>query len=170
MQRSVYIIVPIVALLLGFGISQYVKNQPVKKSSTAVAEADADVDATTIDGEKIKWSAFEGQWLIFNFFAEWCAPCLREIPELNDFYVEKPQNTHLYMVSFDPLSADKLEIIKSKYGIQAPILLNKKGLALPVSFPQALPATVFVSPDGEAVKTLYGEVTKNQLDAFFTAL
>ena len=34
-------------------------------------------------GEMISFSKFEGQWLLLNFWATWCAPCREEIPELN---------------------------------------------------------------------------------------
>ena len=36
-------------------------------------------------GEMISFSKFEGQWLLLNFWATWCAPCREEIPELNEF-------------------------------------------------------------------------------------
>ena len=37
-------------------------------------------------GEMISFSKFEGQWLLLNFWATWCAPCREEIPELNEFF------------------------------------------------------------------------------------
>ncbi len=42
-------------------------------------------DFTTVEGQSYQWQDFKGQYLVVNYFAEWCAPCLKELPELNQF-------------------------------------------------------------------------------------
>jgi thiol-disulfide isomerase/thioredoxin len=38
------------------------------------------------DGSGSSWEQWQGQWLIINYWAEWCAPCRKEIPELNELH------------------------------------------------------------------------------------
>ncbi len=41
-----------------------------------------DVTFTTLNGEPVTVEEFRGQLVLLNFWATWCPPCLREIPEL----------------------------------------------------------------------------------------
>ena len=36
------------------------------------------------DGDAISLSELHGDWVVINYWAEWCAPCREEIPELNE--------------------------------------------------------------------------------------
>jgi thiol-disulfide isomerase/thioredoxin len=144
-----------ISLLLGFGMYQHVVNEK-------------QVDTQTLSGEKINWS--EQSWSVINFFAEWCAPCLREIPELNTFQNTLPANTRLFMVSYDFTTEDKLRTIANKYDIRAPIIINKEGMNLPVSVPNALPATFIISPTGEIAHSIYGEVTNAELQTLMSEI
>lgn len=45
-----------------------------------------DLDAETVDGQQLRTDDFEGQFLIIDFFATWCEPCLTELPRLKQHY------------------------------------------------------------------------------------
>ena len=56
-------------------------------------------DAKTLTGEPIRWQS--ENWKVVNFFAPWCAPCLREIPALNRLYRSLENDVQVIGVSYD---------------------------------------------------------------------
>jgi thiol-disulfide isomerase/thioredoxin len=119
-------------------------------------------DFTTLDGTEHRWAKHEGKWVVVNYFAEWCAPCLREIPELNHFYQNNKQDLAMYAVSFDPLDVEQLSAIQAKYDIQFPII-RRFNTDAPMTMPKNLPATYLIRPDGTLAKQLLGEQTGESL-------
>ena len=103
-------------------------------------------DFTTLDGAKHKHSDYRGQYIIVNYFAEWCAPCLKEVPELS-----KLNKTD-----------EKLEEIKDKYDMDFP-LINNITTPFPFERPQYLPATFIINPDGSLKGQLFGEQSAENL-------
>lgn len=121
-------------------------------------------DFQTLDGEKIKWSQLEGQWVVVNYFAEWCAPCLREIPELNEFsqHAKEREGLKFYALSYDALTEKELKALVTKYDIRFPVVKSPEP-KMPNNRPESLPATYLISPQGEVVKRLLGEQTNEKL-------
>nr|WP_136252249.1 TlpA disulfide reductase family protein [Ningiella ruwaisensis] len=119
-------------------------------------------DFTTLDGRKHKHSDYHGQYLVVNYFAEWCAPCLKEVPELSRFNQIKPYNTQLFAISYDNLTDEKLKAIKEKYNMQFD-LINKIDKPFPFDKPEFLPATYILNPDGSLKGQLFGEQTAENL-------
>lgn len=128
-------------------------------------------DFETLDGQGYQWRDLEGQWVVVNYFAEWCAPCLREVPELNAFaeYAESRDDLALFAVSFDALSEEKLREIQQKYAMQFDLIASLEPV-MPNQKPQQLPATYIISPQGEVVKRVLGEQTAQSLIQQLAAL
>jgi thiol-disulfide isomerase/thioredoxin len=127
------------------------------------------VDFTTLDGENYRWQNLQGKWVVINYFAEWCAPCLREIPQLNQFYQQNKDQLAMFAVSFDLLSQEQLMGIKSKYEIQFPVIASFAA-QMPMAPPQNLPVTFLIHPDGSVAKQLFGEQSAASLSAALAAL
>jgi len=103
------------------------------------------------------WSDFEGEYVVVNYFAEWCAPCLRELPELNEFHEAHADKVTLLGVSFDPLNNNQLAALKEKHQIEFPLIQTEPTPSFPFARPKMLPATYIVGPDGSVEGPLLGE-------------
>ncbi len=114
--------------------------------------------STDTDGS-YSWQQLEGGYVVVNYFAEWCAPCLRELPELNEFYELYGDQVKLLGVSFDGLNNEELAALRAEYSIQFPLIQNEPLPMLPFAQPNALPATYIVTPSGEIKGPLLGEQT-----------
>ncbi|GAC18325.1 TlpA family protein disulfide reductase [Paraglaciecola arctica] len=145
MKKIVIFLAASLALLLGLWTQQALK-----------------VDFATLDGQGNSWSNSQGKWKVVNYFAEWCAPCLREIPELNQFYQLHNDEIDIFAVSFDPLSNEQLSALQQKYNIQFPVIerLNTLPWERP---PNSLPTTYILDADGKVQKQLKGEQSAEKL-------
>src|SRR5690554_2686127 len=122
-------------------------------------------DFQTDDRGGMAWQQLRGQYVVVNYFAEWCAPCLRELPELNEFHHLYGDQVTLLGVSFDGLNNQELAQLRETYDIQFPLVQNEPAPNLPFAQPNALPATYIVTPDGEVKGPLLGEQTIESLAA-----
>lgn len=114
-------------------------------------------DVVTDENKGFHWSGLEGKTVVVNYFAEWCAPCLRELPELNEFNEHKAENVELIGVSFDPMSNSELAELKQRHGIEFQLALMDPAPRFPFERPQMLPATYVIKPDGSVKGPLMGE-------------
>ncbi|GAC29350.1 TlpA family protein disulfide reductase [Brumicola pallidula] len=121
-------------------------------------------DFTTLDGSTYRFEELQGKWVVINYFAEWCAPCLREIPELNEFkaLTDGKQNAVLFGVSYDAMQDHELSLLAKKYNIEFPLINNVKTV-LPFETPKYLPATYLIRPDGTLAGQLLGEQNSKSL-------
>ena len=125
-------------------------------------------DFVTLNGDTKRWRDLQGQWVVVNYFAQWCAPCLREIPELNAFYRQNP-HVALFAVSFDPLDEQQLQQMRTEYKIEFPIIAQL--YASPwQTMPKTLPHTLIIDPQGKVVRELKGEQNADDLRLLISQL
>ena len=122
----------------------------------------------TDEGDAIHLKDLKGKWVVFNFWAEWCAPCIEEIPELNafqQFLSREVHDTKLFSISFDKISISELKGFKSKLNMNYPLVLPEPNPILPFGMPGALPAHVIITPDGEILGPISGKQNLASLKA-----
>lgn len=121
-------------------------------------------DFYILDGKGQNLSDYKGQWLLINFWAEWCAPCREEIPELNILLNQtKMDNLSIIGVSFDPLSNDELRHVIKRLDIEFPVMATEPMPVLPFSLPRSLPSNYLYNPNGELVLKFSGTQTVESL-------
>lgn len=110
-------------------------------------------------GNSGRFADFRGQWLVINYWATWCKPCIEEIPELNELAATYPDTLALFGVDFDKQQGEPLRQAIAKLGIAFPVLLEDPSGTLAFDYPQVLPTTYLIDPEGKLHKTLKGPQT-----------
>ncbi|MFT5451674.1 MAG: thiol-disulfide isomerase/thioredoxin [Enterobacterales bacterium] len=121
-----------------------------------------------VDGREGSLSDFNGQWLLINYWAEWCKPCLEEVPELNEFYSQYATEYSMLAVSFDIVANEELLEQIKKYDMHYPMLASIPTPRLGIDMPAALPANYIRSPEGQIFGPLLGPQTVETLLSAFS--
>ena len=103
------------------------------------------------------------QWLVLNFWAQWCEPCRAEVPELNA--LASSGQVRVLGVDFDGGQGEELASRAKALDIRFPVLRESPLAALQLPAPQVLPATFIISPQGKVVGKLFGPQTRQSLEA-----
>ncbi len=102
--------------------------------------------------------ALRGQWVVINYWAQWCGPCIKEIPELNELHQRYSKVTVLG-VNYDGASGKALTRQSSELGVAFPQLPGDPAALLNTHRPTVLPTTLILDPAGDLVATLAGPQT-----------
>ena len=122
-------------------------------------------------GRKVAVERLEGQWLVINYWAQWCAPCRTEIPELNALDKQlKQQSAQVLGVNFDALQGDKLSQAAQDMGIAFTVLAQDPAERYQLPRSEVLPVTYIVDDQGRLRERLLGEQTAAGLSARLLAL
>ena len=111
-------------------------------------------DIDIYNGSDSSIDKLNGNWIVINYWADWCAPCIKEIPELNEFASEN-DDLLVYTFNFDQLDEEDLAPIAEKFNIQVPSLITHPRDIWGIQTPPAVPATFFINPKGKIVLSLF---------------
>ena len=115
------------------------------------------------NGSDTSLTKLNGNWIVVNYWADWCAPCIKEIPELNEFAKEN-KDLFVYTFNFDHLEIEDLEPLAKKFKISVPSLVTHPREIWGIQTPPAVPATFFINPNGEVMLSLFRPQTKEKLN------
>ena len=113
------------------------------------------------DGDPI--DAQRGQWLFINYWAQWCKPCIHEVPELNALNAQR--GYAVLGVNYDGETGETLLEQEQRLAIAFPTLTTDPASRYGVARPEVLPTTLIISPDGELYRVLIGPQTQETLRA-----
>jgi thiol-disulfide isomerase/thioredoxin len=124
-----------------------------------------DFTLQTLSGGSFSLETMRGRWVILNFWATWCAPCLDEMPALQTIANERSGQLALFGVNMGE-SADAIKTYMTRHRLSFPILMNpddatRANYRLDLGIPQ----TVIVTPDGQVVWHQFGAVDLNSFRA-----
>lgn len=126
----------------------------ITSSEFRVGNKMPDFQLPDTEGNMIKWKEFAGKYVLVDFWASWCGPCLREMPSMVELYEEcKGDNFEIVGISLDE-NKDKWKDAIDKFKTEWPQLCDFKAWdSLPVKLcnVDAVPTTIIVSPEGEVI-------------------
>ena len=144
-----------------------VETKPVAPDRNEFASADFTIYDG--DGNKVRLSDFAGKPIILNFWASWCVPCKKEMPDFNEKYLEYGDEIQFLMVDF--ARDDKIEDAQkyvSDMGFEFPVYYDIDGDAFLAYEITAFPTTIVFDADGNVVDryrgTISGETLQSVID------
>ena len=122
---------------------------------------------TDIHGNETNLEAYQGRWVVVNYWATWCPPCIEEIPELQSFHDDHvDDNAMVIGMNVEAISATQLSHFLDTYFITYPVYVSGPELDSGLGPIPGLPTTFVVSPEGKLVARQIGSVTREMLEKF----
>jgi peroxiredoxin len=131
------------------------------------ADYAADFSLEDMQGKTHRLSDYRGKWVLVNFWATWCPPCLNEIPELVSLHnAHRDKDLVVIGIAMDSGDNEKVAYFAKAHGISYPVVMgNRKNIAQ-IGAVEVLPVSYLYNPKGEQVSYQAGEVTRATVEAF----
>lgn len=130
--------------------------------------ADAEFPAlkiATLDGTQYDLAAHRGKWVVVNFWATWCKPCVKEMPELSALDAMR-DHVEVLGLAYDDSEPQDIRAFLDKRPVVYPIAIVDT-FDPPQAFatPRGLPTTYLIGPDGRMVRKFMGPITAAEIEA-----
>ena len=115
------------------------------------------------DGAQLTLSGLQGKWVLVNFWAPWCPPCLEEMPDLDAM---QKQHKDLQVIGIAVMYGSRKEVtdIVNKKSISYPIVFGTEDTAGDFGGLDGMPTSFLYSPSGKLVGHHQGILTKNEVE------
>ena len=148
---------------------------PAPSTATPAAEAPPVAKATPgdrrhprlqvalVDGGRFDLAQHRGRWVVVNFWATWCGPCLEEMPLLSTLAAR--DDVDVIGLAYEDIEPQAMRDFLAAHKPGYPIaILDTMNPPADFESPRGLPMTVLVAPDGSVAKTLLGPVTTASIE------
>ncbi|GGD43261.1 TlpA family protein disulfide reductase [Pseudoxanthomonas indica] len=118
----------------------------------------------TVAGKTFDLAEHRGQWVVVNFWATWCGPCLKEMPELSALDAMR-QDVQVIGLAYEDIELADMQAFLKEHPVVYPIAIVDV-MAPPADFatPRGLPMTYLIAPDGKVAKEFAGPVTASMIE------
>jgi thiol-disulfide isomerase/thioredoxin len=124
---------------------------------------------TTLDGKPYDLASHRGNWVVVKFWATWCGPFLKEMPDLSALDAMR-EHIDVIGLAYEDIEPAELKAFLQKHPVVYPIAIvdvydPPRDFATPVG----LPTTYLIAPDGKVAKHFIGPITAKEIDAAIAA-
>jgi thiol-disulfide isomerase/thioredoxin len=119
-----------------------------------------------LDGKPVSLSDFRGKWVIVNYWATWCPPCLEEIPDLVGFYEDNRDTVVVLGVDYEEVNMEYLREFVESHMISYPVMQMDPQPLTELGPVVGLPTSYIISPEGERLARQEGPVTRAALEKY----
>jgi thiol-disulfide isomerase/thioredoxin len=122
-----------------------------------------------LHGDQVRLADLRQQWVVLNYWATWCAPCRKEIPDLTELHSSR-EDIVVLGLAFEDTEVANFDAFLEEFQPSYPILLvDVYAPPEPFGAPKVLPTTIILDPQGVPVKTFLGPVTGKDIASFIDA-
>ncbi|MRX84056.1 cytochrome c biogenesis protein CcdA [Eggerthella guodeyinii] len=156
-----------------------------KNDASGSAASDADVQAAPLadlklvdqNGEEHSLDEYRGKTVFLNFWATWCGPCQREIPDIEALYKDRGENEGDLVVlgvanpktdshpNNSDVSADEVKAFIDEQGITYPVLMDTEGTMFSGYRIMSFPTTFMIDKDGNIFGYISGMLTPDMMNS-----
>lgn len=122
-----------------------------------------DFTLARLDGNAVQLSELRGRWVLVNFWATWCTPCIAEMPYLQSLSENRADQLTVLGINMRE-SPEEAKRFAREHGITFPLLLKPDDETLLAYNVTSLPRTLIVNPEGEIVREYYGQLLPSIFD------
>lgn len=119
-----------------------------------------------LEGKTHRLTDYQGQWVLVNFWATWCPPCLEEIPDLVALHAEPKNRLVVLGVALEYRHPSEVERFARRMKINYPVILGEPALAGQVGPVHGLPTTYLFDPQGRRVAYNVGAITRAAVESY----
>ena len=121
---------------------------------------------TDSKGKTQSLEQYKGKWVLVNFWATWCPPCLEEIPDLVALHEDRKNNLVVIGVAMDYRNPKEVLQFADQMMISYPMVLGDYKLAAQVGAVNGLPTTYLYNPQGKQVAYNVGAITRDAIERY----
>ena len=119
-------------------------------------------------GKTHRLKDYKGKWVLVNFWATWCPPCLEEIPDLVSLHENKKNNLVVLGVAMDYRNPKDVLTFAEQQMISYPIILGTYEMAAQIGPIKGLPTTYLYNPEGKVVAYNVGLLSRESVEQYIS--
>ena len=169
MIRTLVLAAALVAGLAACGREEPAPEQPAVEVETTpnqpqpVQAVQPRLQVTTVDGATFDLAQHRGRFVVVNFWATWCGPCLKEMPELSK--LAERGDVDVIGLAYEEIDPEAMRGFLKTRPVSYPIAILDTYKPLPdFETPRGLPMTLLIAPDGRVAMKVAGAVTVAAID------